>query len=362
MHRRLSRRQLMYAALVVLGWQGAVAGDQVIAYPATLPPFLPSRPLKLGTTFSQLQCRYLGLDVRQTFRQVCSLGFDLIRLCSYWNELEPASGQFDFTTLDWLLAESQSHEIEVVLTLGMKTPRWPEFHFPNWLMAQQGLHSSKGALDQNRTISDLTLRLIEAVMRHTRHAPHLRYWQVENEPLTRLEITAGRWLRAAFLAKEVDLVRQLALPGQTIVMTNAISLPGGNLAEDEAALQVSQSLADCVGINVYTRVPSWQKSFYLKPLPTYWKTLKRWQQQITKAGKAAWITEAQAEPWEPHQLVPTQQLSPPSASPWHTTQLVTFLGYLGYETVMLWGCEYWYWQQQQGRQEWWEAMQQLIES
>jgi Beta-galactosidase len=346
-----------------IGLLAGLSGLAAIAPPTiaqTLTP-LPTRPKILGTTFSQLQCQYLDLDVQNTFRQICGLGYDRLRLCSYWNEIEPMPGQFDFTMLDWLLTESQKYGIEIVLTIGMKAPRWPEFHFPDWLKSCYDTTSSRQPIDQNRAIADHTLTFIAAVMHHTRHAPNLHYWQIENEPFTRLEITAGRWLSESFVRQEVALTRQLALPHQKLVMTTAIALPAGDHPADEQALKINQSLADCVGINVYTKVPSWRPSFYLQPLPTYWQTLRRWHSQLHQHAKAPWIAEAQAEPWEPDQLVPIKQIEHPSSSPWRASRLATFLASMGYETVMLWGCEYWYWQKRQGQTAWWQAMQQLIQ-
>jgi hypothetical protein len=355
----MNRRQTL-GALAALGWQAAIAHparSTVLEVPAVQ---LLSRPRRLGTTFSQLQCHYLNLDVQETFRQVCGLGWDRLRLCSYWPELEPTPGKFDFTQLDWLLTESQKHGIEVILTIGMKAPRWPEFHFPNWLQARYDTNDRQNPIDHNQAIADHTLTFIEKVMRHTRHAPNLKYWQIENEPFTRFDITAGRWLSYPFLIKEVALARQLALPQQKLVMTNAIALPGGDRVEDEQALQISQTLADCVGINAYAKVPSWRPSFYLQPLPTYWQTLQRWQTLLNQNAKEQWIAESQAEPWEPNRLVSTHRFDHPSSSPWQARRLATYLGGLGYETVMLWGCEYWYWQKHQGRDEWWRTMQQLV--
>ena len=348
-----------------LGLLAGLSGLAAIAPPALTAPrsavLLPMRPRILGTTFSQLQCRYLDLEVQDTFRQICRLGCDRLRLCSYWHEIEPMPGKFDFTQLDWLLTESQKYGVEIVLTVGMKAPRWPEFHFPDWLKSRYDTTNSQVAIDQNRAIAEHALTFIAAVVGHTRSAPNLKYWQIENEPLTRLEITGDRWLSAPFVRQEVSLVRRLALPGQKLVLTNAIALPSGNLPTDEQALQISQSLVDCVGFNVYTKVPAGRPSFYLQPLPTYWQTLQRWQTQLNQNAKAPWIAEAQAEPWEPDQLVPTKRLDYVSSSPQQASRLATFLASLGYETVMLWGCEYWYWQKRQGREAWWQAMQQLIQ-
>ncbi|MFM7423392.1 MAG: beta-galactosidase [Elainella sp.] len=255
--------------------------------------------VRFGTTFSQLQCRYLGLDYRDTFRQICGLGFDRIRLCAYWNEIEPQPNQFDFTVLDWLLEECDRQQIQVVLALGMKTPRWPEFHFPDWISQRHETGAGSKPLDQRSpALAEATLTWLSAVVQHLRHAPALAYWQIENEPFTRLEITGGRFLSPAFIRREVALLRELA--AQPLLLTGSIALPSANAPEDEAALQDCLTLADAVGLNVYSKVPLGQTRYYLEPQPAFWQTLERWQIQIHQAQKSAWIAEAQAEPWEPH--------------------------------------------------------------
>lgn len=319
------------------------------------------RPPVLGTTFSQLQCYYMGLDYRETFKRICSLGLNRIRLCSYWHEIEPHENQFDFTALDWLLEESHNQGIEIVLTVGMKAPRWPEFHFPDWIKARYDTSSSKTPLDQRSpAIADRTLNLIRQVVNHSRNAPALKYWQVENEPFTRLDITGGRFLSYEFVRREVELVRSLLLPSQKLVLTNAISLPSANAAEDEQAFQESMALADAVGINVYSKVPAGNSFFYLQPSETYWERLSAWRDNLALNGREDWIAEAQAEPWEPNQLVAMGKANYPSSSPRQATILVNALSKLGYSTVMLWGCEYWYWSKKNGRNLWWWTMQQLV--
>lgn len=314
-----------------------------------------------GTTFSQLQCYYLGLDYRQAFQQICSLGLSRIRLCSYWHELEPIEQAYNFTVIDWLLDQSHKHGIEVVLTVGMKAPRWPEFHFPDWLQAQYDIQNTDQPIDANPAIADRTLKLIERLMTHTRHVSSVKYWQVENEPLLPLEISAGRFLSPEFLRQEVELVRSLARPEQKVLITTAINLPDPLIEEDNRAFQTSLKLADAIGINVYTKVPDGENS-YLEPTSAYWQMLKTWRQALANHHKEAWISELQAEPWEPNQLVAIKQVDYPSASPQQVTSLVETLQNIGYATVMLWGCEYWYWHQQQGRNHWWQGIQQLIET
>jgi hypothetical protein len=324
---------------------------------------IPSASLRLGTTFSQLQCRYIGINYREAFRQICSLGFKRIRLCSYWNEIEPQENQFVFSTLDWLLEESERHGIDVVLAVGMKVPRWPEFHFPKWVSERYETGSSELAVGQRcPVIAEHAIRFIDVVVNHTRNASAIQYWQIENEPFTRLGITGGRFLSGQFVQQEVDLIRRLALPQQKILLTGSIMLPFADSTEDEAAFQDCLSMADAVGINVYSKVPIGQSSNYLEPEPPFWQTLQTWQSQLTLNGKEAWIAEAQAEPWEPNQLVALNGVFHPSSSPSQAIDLVQRLTALNYRTILLWGCEYWYWHYRQGRPFWWNTMRQLLEA
>lgn len=345
-------------ALSTVAAQNISETDSRLLMPASL-----TRPSTLGTTFSQLQCRYLDLGYREAFRQICQLGLDQIRLCCYWNELEPQPNQFDFTTLDWLLEEADRQRIPVILAVGMKVPRWPEFHFPSWLSDRHETRAGKTPLDQRSpAVADYTLRFIDAVVSHTRDASAVNYWQVENEPFTQLEITGGRFLSYEFVRQEVELVRQLRQPQQQILLTGSITLPFADFAEDAAAFQECAATADAVGINVYSKVPVGQTRYYIEPQPSFWQTLQIWQTQLQQSGKAAWIAEAQAEPWEPQQLVATKGIHHPSSSPEQAIQLVDRLTTLGYPSILLWGCEYWYWHQQQGRSFWWETMQQLLQA
>jgi len=78
--------------------------------------------------------------------------------------------------------------------------------------------------------------------------------------------------------------------------------------------------------------------------------------------REAWVAGAQAEPWEPNQLVAMGAVDYPSTSPLQAETLVTTLTAIGYSTIMLWGCEYWYWHKVNGRNLWWWTIQQLVDA
>ncbi len=351
MNRTWSRRDVL--KLIGLGLAGSVAW--------WLRPVLPvtdrQRPSVLGTTFSQLQCRYLGLDMRETLRAVLSLEWDIIRVCAYWKEIEPSPGTFDFSTLDFLLNESLRARIPVILAVGMKSPRWPEFHFPLWVEARYPTTRTDRPLDAHPELAERALRYVDAVIHHIRDVEIVRYIQVENEPFNPVEVAGGRYLSPAFVRREVEQVRAIMRESQRIMLTNAINiLPWGH--DDEEALSQSMALADAVGINVYTRVPI-GPSRYLEPLPPFWRKLHTWRKRLQAAGIEPWITEAQAEPWEWGYLVAPHLDNPPSASPERTGALVSRLARLGYPAVLLWGSEYWYWRKKHGDARWWNWIHHL---
>lgn len=369
---RSTRRQILQAGLTLgsAGFVSLVRSDPSSAQASSQPVFPTKpvfqrriRPAYLGTTFSQLQCRYIGLDYRAAFQDICALGLDRIRLCAYWNEIEPQPGVFDFSTLDWLLEEAHRAKIEVVLAVGMKVPRWPEFHFPKWVSDRYETGAGETALDlRSPAVADLAMKFVNEVVNHCRYAPAIKYWQVENEPFTRLEIAGGRFLSAAFVEKEVALVRSRLWQNQKILLTNAIHLPKPKLSEDLPAFRDSLMTADAVGFNVYTKVPAGNSGRYLEPEPEFWDHLQAWQQQLEHANKESWVAEAQAEPWEPQKLVALDKLHHASASPRRMQALVDTLARSHYSTVLLWGCEYWYWHKTQGQNLWMWTVKEMVRS
>lgn len=305
----------------------------------------------------------MGVDYRQVFQDICTLGLDRIRLCAYWHDIQPRSNEFNFSQLDWLLDRCHQNNIEVVLAVGMKVPRWPEFHFPQWLSDRYETSAGKAPLDKRSpAVADLALNLVDRVVSHCRYAPALRYWQVENEPFTQLEITGGRYLSPEFVSQEVALVRSRLWETQKILLTNAIHLPSPNLDEDEPAFRSSLMNADAVGFNVYTKVPAGNSGAYLEPTVDFWNQLQQWQLQLSSSDREAWIAEAQAEPWEPQKLVALDRANYPSATPQRLRSLVQTLASLNYNTVLLWGCEYWWWHYRNNRNLWWWTVQKLIEA
>ena len=93
--------------------------------------------MRIGATYSHHEIDYLKLDQNKSLTEVLDFGFDIIRLGAYWQEMEPKQGQFMTEPLSSILEQCQQRKQQVVLTVGMKAPRWPEFYIPNWVKANQ---------------------------------------------------------------------------------------------------------------------------------------------------------------------------------------------------------------------------------
>jgi hypothetical protein len=140
-----------------------------------------TEPLSVGFTFSQQQAAYLDIGSDEAYEGLIQLEPAVVRLAAYWNSVEPSPGTYDFTALDWLVAHTPP-TTKIVLSLGMKAPRWPEYFIPTWLEQANELPDEARVSDD----ADLQMalpRYIRAVVEHYRDSPAIAYWQVENEPL-----------------------------------------------------------------------------------------------------------------------------------------------------------------------------------
>jgi len=324
-------------------------------------------PVQVGTTFSARQCRYLGMDPKKTLKEILNTPFDLIRLSAYWDEIEPQDGVFDFSSLDWQIAQVTSKQIPIVLTVGMKAPRWPEYFIPPWLLRR--LRLGKGTdISRDFELRWRTLRFILAVVQRYEHEEAIRYWQVENEPLDRTG-PGFWWMAPAFLKQEVKAVRSLDTQHRPVIITT-VTYPNSLLrwfmylfmrhnTVDEAF-----GAGDILGVNVYPVVG--HRWFFKKSY--YWTTPKERREYLasilqrpTRGNKPVWVTEVQAEPWEPDQLVYTQWEQPPTGDPAIVDESLQELHDVGITTALLWGAEYWQFRKTRyDDSRWWDKIRALL--
>ena len=306
-----------------------------------------ARDTKIGTTFSKKQCEYLGLDWRETYGKVLEMGFDYMRLGAYWSEIERREGVYDFSQLDEQINKAGEKGIPVILTVGMKAPRWPEYYIPEWVTENGGVKPG-GDVGKNAYLRRKVLEFIERAVDRYQDDRTVVMWQVENEPMN---LFGGKsWhIGKDLLEKEIAVVRETDEKGRKILLTSA-TYPNIFLRmAQKASLRYDPAkeclaLCDVIGLNVYPGIG--QKilgiSLYLdadkKSRAKYFNGLFS---RIRPSGKEIWITELQAEPWEPVKLVYTGEKTPKTADPEDTLEYFREFRNEGIDTIFLWGAEYW---------------------
>jgi hypothetical protein len=93
-----------------------------------------NQPYNMGLTFDADYAQYLGLDPNQTLNAILNdMDINNIRFTSYWPDIEPVQGQYNFTELDYEFQQAAAHHVKVNLSIGLRQPRWPECHIPTWV-------------------------------------------------------------------------------------------------------------------------------------------------------------------------------------------------------------------------------------
>ena len=328
-------------------------------------------PVQVGTSFSPVRAGYLGLDYRSAFKRLEVMHFRVIRLSSYWDQVDKEG----YDQLDWLMNEAQRARQPIVLTVGMKALGWPEFFVPASVTDLATLNQGQDVASDS-SLRAGTLAFVEDTVLRYRDNPALVGWQIENEPFNR----AGPqrlWIDAGFLRDEISSVRQLDHHHRPLIV-NAFS--HFNLVFDQASARQGfdlrqwlgfdadsaerDSLAvlnrgDVLGLDVYTAIGyQFLGQDHLSRADGDWPDrLARVRELAKRQGKQAWITEAQAEPWDSAQET---YIDPKSTNPVAIRSVFENLKDAGYGTVLFWGSEYWLWRADNGDPRWIDAIKAIL--
>lgn len=294
-----------------------------------------------GVNFSQKHAQNLGLDWKETYLALLDdLGAKNIKIAAHWDFIEGKRGEYYFEDLDWQIKEAEKREVEVILVIGMKTPRWPECHIPEWAVS----------LNKEQQ-QEAVLKLIKEIVLRYQNSDTIKYWQVENEPF----FSFGKCpsFDKKMLEKEIDLVRSVDSQKRPIIISES-----GEFSTWIKAARV----ADIVGTTMYRRVWSGEFKIYFTHIfpPTFYhrKTLI-----INKIfGKEVINVELQAEPWGPellHDLPLEEQEKSMNLNRFQKN--INFAKKTGFKEFYLWGAEWWYWMKtKQNKPEIWEEAKKLF--
>ena len=128
---------------------------------------------KIGVNFSVSKATALGLDWQQVYVSMLDdWGVRNFRLSADWPEIQKIESDWDFTTLDWFLAEADKRGAQVIIALGQRSVHWYECQIPLWL---------EGKSESWR--HDKEVAMIKKVVMRYHSNPALKAWQLQDAPL-----------------------------------------------------------------------------------------------------------------------------------------------------------------------------------
>ncbi len=284
---------------------------------------------KLGITFSPPHLEHLKIPVEDALKKAFEYNFSHIRLGTYWNRIESKPGHYDFSELTSILSVCESANQPVVVTVGVKAPRWPEYYWPDFITTKN--------TDNSETQHHLLLFIKNTILK-LQTFKCITHWQIENEPY---DPSGPMHLAISdkFLNEEVQLARRL--DSRPLI----ISLWGNDLLSRDF-FSKAEKLGDIVGLDIYYKQFNRQffnSSKYRGPD----QSDRELQKYLRSSSKPLWITELQAEPWEKNDKAYRSQ-SPSSMSPERLQENILKAQRLPIEEILLWGYEYWLWRSQKG--------------
>lgn len=291
-----------------------------------------AKEITWGVNFSQKQTELLGLDWKETYLALLTdLEIKNIRLSSDWDKREPEENKYQFNDLDWQIQKAGDYGAKVILTMGIKTLRWPECHIPDWA-------KNLSIKEQQEKV----LRLLEKTVSRYKDSEIISAWQIENEPFFSFGICPPE--DKDFFKKEIELISSISK--KPIIAT---------YSGEMSFWFESEELSDIVGISMYKRVWFDSPEYLIKifkgkitgtyihyPFPPgfYWIKAKIVERLF---NKKVIVTELQAEPWSKAIL---KDLS--SEEQEKTMNLekfkenIDFAKKTGFDEFYFWGGEWWY--------------------
>ncbi len=292
-----------------------------------------------GVNFSQKHSRDLGLDWQENYLALINdLGVKRIKLAAHWDLIEPEQEEFSFQDLDWQVEKAEENGVRLLMVIGMKTPRWPECHIPDWA-------KDKSKDEQQQAI----LEMLERIVLRYKDSPAIEYWQIENEPF--FPFGDCPWVDKGFVKEEIELVKSLDKNHEVIISDSG---------EGSLWIQAAQ-LGDIVGTTIYKKV--WVRqigTYFSYPFPSvfYWRKAQAIKRIF---NKEVICVELQAEPWGPALLYHSpleEQLKTMNLEQFKKN--IDFAKATGLDEFYLWGSEWWYWmKEKQGDPTIWEETRKL---
>ena len=271
-----------------------------------------------GVSFSIKAAREMDLDPKACLKSsLKDLGVRRLRLMSYWDEHEKIQGVYDFTELDWQLELAGKYGAEITLCLGLKQPRWPESHWPEW--------AKESPKDEWQTH---LMNYMKTVVNRYKTNKNVVSWQLENEARLKSFGLQGNFDRKR-LINEFKLVKEL--DSRPLIMSTS----------DSFGLPVFGPTPDEYGFSIYRYFFRNGRYRHAHRAALFYKIRAALITLLTR--RPVFIHELQAEPWGPEG---TQNLSLEeqykSMDLTKIKEAIEYAHATNLYPIDLWGLEWWY--------------------
>lgn len=278
-----------------------------------------------GINFSPSHARGLGFEPKQLFTQMLDeLQVKYVRLPAYWSDIEAQQGQYDFSEIDELLTIAKERDVQIILAVGRKLPRWPECHVPEWWETLDGQQKVEATFNKVRN-----------TVTHFQTYDNIFAWQLENEPF--------------FDYGEDCPVSERELYRQQLAIIHELDprpVIGTDSGEKGAWLPTAWTGINIFGSTMYREVYlDKERRYTTYPLPAWTYRVKAgWVRMFSGANRAFGV-ELQAEPWfagtgpvqtpyEEHKRLMNSDI---------LLENIEYAKRSGLEQHYFWGAEWWYW-------------------
>ncbi len=283
------------------------------------------KEFKFGATFIPSYARYFELEPESTLdAMINDLNIRHFRIVSYWDSIEKTPGQYDFSELDWQFKKIQAAGGTVSLAIGLRQPRWPECHMPEWAAKQP----------KDKWYPQLKTFIGKVVNRY-KDNPALDTYQLENEFFLKAFGICPDHTRER-LVDEFNYVKRLD-PHHKLIVTRSNNAWGW---------PIYAPIPDVSGVSIYKRV--WDKTitkrYFEYPFPAWFYAFLAGGNKIL-TGKDVIVHELQTEPWGPNKGIKDISIEEQdkSLSAERLTDRIKYGKATGMREIDLWGVEMWYW-------------------
>jgi hypothetical protein len=276
---------------------------------------------ELGTDFSVKFAKELKIDWQDAYLAMLDdLQVKKIRIHAPWDQIEPSRGEYNFEELDFQIKEASQRDVEIILAIGRRTPRWPECHDPAYIKSLPA-----------DFVQDKQFQMMRTVVERYKSFPAIKVWQVENEPLLDVfgECPSSD---ADLLRREVNYVKSLD-NSRPVLVTDSGEL---------GLWIIAANVSDLFGTTMYRVTYNKWLGYNFYKFPPIFYRLKA--QLVGRDPNTVIVSELQAEPWAEEGILSTPlEEQRKSMDSERLLSHIEFVKKTGFNSAYLWGVEWWYW-------------------